>query len=228
MMKKIQFMFVLLILQFAWSHAVADPDALKKAIQEACLGKTVDKAKCLAVEDGAVVFRTQKPPYHYLLVPINHIAGIESPEFWQNDYPSWFTKAWKLRHLSAPWMGTNKTNSDVAIALNSKLRRTQDQLHIHMNCVRPEVIDVLKDVPQHWTTVVLQNRDYQAIKLPGANLPDSLNTKLLNLFPDIATKFDRQTLFAVQIGENVVFLRGEYDPKDQYSGCAQDLMQNCS
>jgi CDP-diacylglycerol pyrophosphatase len=77
---------------------------------------------------------------HYLLIPMARRIGIESPELLQDEEPDYFGDAWNARDRVIAASGREQVPSDeLGLAINSRWGRTQDQLHIHIDFVRPEV-----------------------------------------------------------------------------------------
>ncbi len=73
----------------------------------------------------------------------------------------------------------------VAIAINSEWRRSQQQLHLHIDCLAKNVADALADsapsLDETWRamTVALNGRKYLARRLSSADLADAEPLKLL-------------------------------------------------
>ncbi|WHU48283.1 CDP-diacylglycerol diphosphatase [Gordonia sp. L191] len=65
-----------------------------------------------------------------LLMPTNRISGIEC-SYLRHDPPNWWAGAWREAVANIP----AKPSSPLALGVNSKDRRGQDQLHIHLSQV---------------------------------------------------------------------------------------------
>lgn len=65
-----------------------------------------------------------------LLMPTNRISGIEC-SYLRHDPPNWWSGAWREAVANIP----AKPSSPLALGVNSKDRRGQDQLHIHLSQV---------------------------------------------------------------------------------------------
>lgn len=76
---------------------------------------------------------------HVLTIPTRRIVGVESPELLTSPQPNYWQAAWDARTRLDRDLGRPLDRSDVALALNSALGRSQDQFHIHTACVRAEV-----------------------------------------------------------------------------------------
>jgi CDP-diacylglycerol pyrophosphatase len=51
------------------------------------------------------------------------------------DAPNYFALAWDARHWLDSSDGTAPPDDRVALAVNSRMARSQDQLHVHIGCV---------------------------------------------------------------------------------------------
>ncbi len=116
---------------------------------------------CLAVdqsgdtEDGFVVIR---PPFgrsEVLLVPTAPIAGIESPALLAANAPPFFQDAWNARHFVVSALPRDPGWSSLGMAVNSRPSRSQDRLHIHVDCLQPSVMAELSrfgpKIGERWT-----------------------------------------------------------------------------
>jgi CDP-diacylglycerol pyrophosphatase len=93
---------------------------------------------------GEAVLKDRCGATHYLLIPTARRIGIESPELLRDDEPDYFGDAWVARDRVIAASGRSDVRSDeVGLAINSRWGRTQDQLHIHTDFVRPEVRDAI-------------------------------------------------------------------------------------
>jgi CDP-diacylglycerol pyrophosphatase len=69
------------------------------------------------------------------------MSGIESPDLLAPDAPNYWRVAWEARTYVARQAGTALSREAIGMAINSANARSQDQLHIHIDCVRPDVRD---------------------------------------------------------------------------------------
>jgi CDP-diacylglycerol pyrophosphatase len=80
----------------------------------------------------------------HLAIPTRQISGIESPDLLKDDAPDVWGAAWAARGLvSARLGGLLMPRETISIAVNSSLNRSQDQLHLHIDCVAPDVAAAL-------------------------------------------------------------------------------------
>jgi CDP-diacylglycerol pyrophosphatase len=85
---------------------------------------------------GSVVLR---PPLSddMILAPTRRIVGVEDPFLQSTGAPNYFDAAWRARSFLKGADGQAPERDAVAVAVNSAVVRDQDQLHIHVGCLRP-------------------------------------------------------------------------------------------
>jgi CDP-diacylglycerol pyrophosphatase len=168
----------------------AHPNALWHIIHGLCLRDmrvSGDPAPCVRVDlkDGYVVIKDVEHPTQYLLVPSERVSGIESPALLAPKSPNYWLAAWTQRSLLEKQLGRPIPREDIGLAINSVTGRTQNQLHIHIDCVRPEVQQALAaQAPRlgaRWTSVRLGagHRRYRARWMKDADLATTDPFKLL-------------------------------------------------
>ena len=131
------------------------------------------------LERGYAVLRAPFERLHVIITPTVRTIGIEDARLLAPDAPNYFAEAWAARRFVADDLVQKPGRSDVALAINSKPGRSQDQLHIHVACVRPDVKRSLAALaatlqPGRFTGVrVLPKAPrYMAMPLAGADLAD--------------------------------------------------------
>jgi len=137
-----------LCLLTASGSALADRDALWKIIDAGCVpGSATGQMPppCTRVEMpagrdlGWAVMKDRRGVLQYLLLPTARISGVESPELLRADTPNFFAQAWQARDLLDQLNGSPLPRDAVSLTLNPVRRRSQDQFHIHISCIRPEL-----------------------------------------------------------------------------------------
>jgi CDP-diacylglycerol pyrophosphatase len=136
----------------AWTGALgvadADPNALWDIVSQQCVPDEQqhgDPAPCAAVDlgtgvdHGTAVLKDLVGPTQFLLIPTARVTGIESPELLAPDAPNYFAAAWRARTFVDERAGWMVPRDWISLAINSEAARTQDQLHIHVDCVRRDV-----------------------------------------------------------------------------------------
>lgn len=140
-----------LILAVGPIHA-ASRSALGLAVNGCVLSKQMFGATfpCLAVdlsqgvERGHAIVRPPISSTEILVVPTAHISGIESPALQRADAPGFFQAGWSERPLVVDALGRDPGWDAIGMAVNSRPDRSQDRLHIHVDCLRPSVQEALQ------------------------------------------------------------------------------------
>lgn len=113
-------------------------------------------------ERGWALLKDLRGPAQFLLIPTARITGIEDPRLLARGAPNYWQAAWQERDKVAARAGLPAASERIGLAVNSALGRTQDQLHIHIDCLRPATIVALRTAPAspHWSPVVIAGRAY--------------------------------------------------------------------
>lgn len=223
--------------------ARADSDVLWKIVHDQCVPReqqTGDPAPCALVDlgdggdPGYVVLKDIVGPLQFLVIPTKRIAGIESPEVLEPGATNYFAAAWRARSFVEERAGRALPRDWVSLAVNSDLARTQDQLHIHIDCLRADVHEALdlhaSEIGPAWTPfpVPLAGESYSAIAVTGDDL-DAVNpfALLAGATADLAA----HTLVVVgAVGVDgragFVILAGRADPASGDLGSGEDLQDH--
>ncbi len=104
---------------------------------------------CLAVnlsegiDRGSVVLRPPFGPQDTILAPTRKVVGVEDPWLQSPTAPNYFATALRARAFIKKPDGSAPRLDEVALAVNSRFTRTQDQLHIHIGCASARVREAL-------------------------------------------------------------------------------------
>ncbi len=157
-----------------------DPDALWKIVHGRCVPDQQqhgDPAPCVAValeageQRGYAVLKDRNGPYQFLLIATGPVSGVESPALLAADAPPYFAAAWRARSFVEQAIHRSLPREEVGLAINSRYGRSQNQLHIHIDCLRPAVRDALHahlgEIGAQWATldVPLEGRRYRAMRI---------------------------------------------------------------
>lgn len=133
------------------------------------------------VERGFAVLRAPFRQTHVVTMPAVRISGIEDPRLRVPGSPNYFADAWAARRFVQTELKRPVTAGDFGLAVNSRLTRSQDQLHIHVDCVRASVMRVLEgDLPLFPADVwqaggyVFHGQSYWVRRIRGSSL-DGIN-----------------------------------------------------
>ena len=193
------------------------PNALWHIVHDLCvtdMKASGSPAPCAAVshKGGYAVLKDPQGKTQYLLVPTARVTGIESPELMARGSPNYWQAAWSSRRLIEGRVGQAIPRQDLGLAVNSIPGRTQNQLHIHIDCVRRDVRDTLAahapEIGLRWAPLpfTLLGDHYQARWVKGAELGANDPFKLL-ASADLAARRDmgQETLVVLgAVGRNGV------------------------
>src|SRR5690349_9295382 len=129
-------------------RAVADPNALWTIVDGQCAPDERshdDPAPCALVDldGGYAVLKDLVGDTQFLVIPTARVTGIESPQILAADAPNYLADAWRARSFVEQRAGRALPRDWMSLSVNSPAARSQDQLHIHVDCVRADVRQAL-------------------------------------------------------------------------------------
>jgi CDP-diacylglycerol pyrophosphatase len=194
---------------FAAAASCANRDALREIVQGQCLPHWHEQhsaAPCLevhldaAADSGYAVLADRKGGAHFLLIPTPTISGIESPALEAPGAPSYFQAAWRAHERLDGVIGRPVPARLVGLAVNPLHARGQDQLHIHIECLRPDVYETLTRQAAHfspsWSPLPLGGASYW-VRSISANLDADEPFRLLASQPPEAGRSMRDYTLVV-------------------------------
>ena len=113
---------------------------------------------------GYAVLKDQTGKAQHLLMPTAKITGIEDSQLLQPDAANYFVEAWQERHFVSDRLGHPVDDRHLSVAVNSMYGRSQDQLHLHIDCVDETVSAALRKTnsgPRLGKAVRLKGRLYR-------------------------------------------------------------------
>lgn len=141
------------LLLAAPAAAAPDParDVLWMALKTCVLAKRVANRTfpCLTVDlgdkdrPGSAVLRAPGEPTHIVVMPTDTVIGLEAPVLRGARGVAYWRAALTARHFVSDELKGRVPEGEVALAVNSARGRSQDQLHIHLDCLRPKVVEAL-------------------------------------------------------------------------------------
>jgi CDP-diacylglycerol pyrophosphatase len=172
-------------------------DALRRIVQEQCVvnwSQHQEPAPCERVyladshtgNSGYAVLADRKGGAHYLLIPTQTMAGIESRELLDPDAPNYFAEAWHARDLITQYVGHNVARTAIGLAVN-------------IECLRQDIVDSLRAaagrLSETWTPVSVAGSTYDGLRIIGEGLDGSNPFELLAaLKPDVRRHMGDYTL----------------------------------
>ncbi len=155
---------------------------------------------------GYALLRDPQAKTEVLLVPTTRLIGIESPELQTPGGLNYWQAAWDARRLIEDRVGRQAVREDIGLAINSAFGRSQDQLHIHVDCVLPEVkaaLEMRADEIRRFVGALgfaLAGKYYRALRLDGESPGERDPFKLLAQgSPKARADMARQTLAVVGV-----------------------------
>lgn len=198
---------------------------------------------CLSVDhqDGVVVLPDPKRPTQVLVTPTIHVSGIESRQLLNPSAPNYWRAAWSARTWVSRRARRTIRDNNVGLAVNSMFGRTQDELHIHLDCLRPSVRRVidhhLAAVVESWAELPLplvRGHRYRARWLPLDALITTNPFQLLAADPEALSDRSAWTLVMLAAqrpsGERgFVLLSHKADPGIRDLAAGEELLDHrCS
>jgi CDP-diacylglycerol pyrophosphatase len=187
-------------------------DGLYRAMR-ACLADP-EGPSCTFVDPGLgfVVIKDDDPakPAAWLLVPSTDVTGIEDPAVFQAPVALFWQIGWEAGRDLVPAF-----RDGLGLAINSKAGRSQNLLHIHISCLRPDVRAAIAaaDIGPDWADapfLPLAGQTFNARRVPRLEPSPFL---LLRDLPGAAEEMANQSLAVVgHPGGGYVLLTDSTEP----------------
>lgn len=156
-------------------------DVLWVALQGCVLAKKAAGRSfpCLSVDlgdgtrPGTAVLRAPGQPTHTVVMPTDNVSGIEAPVLQGPRGGAYWRAALEARHFVSDALQGRLPVAAVGLEVNSVGGRSQDQLHIHLDCMHRGVMAALKAhgaaVGESWGPfpVPLEEEQYLALRVPA-------------------------------------------------------------
>lgn len=180
-------------------------DALWFVVHNACVADQRQfgiPSPCTKVDlaSGYAIVRHPTDPTHFLLIPTTRVTGIEDPALLSPDTPNYWSKAWRARQYVEERAGRVLERDDLSLAVNSVQGRSQDQLHIHIDCIKPAVEAALRThaaaIGPSWAPFpkALAGNFYLAKRINSSDLDGVNPLRLLAALPQARSAMGEQTL----------------------------------
>ncbi len=125
-------------------------------------------------ENGEAILKDRIGETQFLLIPTRRLAGIEDPLIGTAVLPNYWRGAWAARRLVSQLARKELPRDAIGMAINSAMARSQDQLHIHIDCIRPDVRETLSartgEIGPQWAALAagLAGHNYRARWIDGS------------------------------------------------------------
>ncbi len=181
---------LLILVAATASPASADPNALWRIVHEQCVPHWEafhSPLPCVSVDEvrGYAILKDIVGATQFLLIPTAQVTGIEDPAVLAPDAPNYFSEAWEARGNVEALAKRALPREDVSLAINSVAGRTQNQLHIHIDCLSPEVAAALAvhgaEIGESWAPfpVRLAGHEYRTMRVETLDRPGADPFELL-------------------------------------------------
>ena len=133
---------------------------------------------CVDVDaaDGVALLKDLHGVAQELAIPTKRITGIEDPPVLAPGAPNYFAYAWRERVEVEKLLKHPLSRESIGISINSSYSRSQDQFHLHIDCMDKGVAAALNnyvgalDETFRRMTVPLNGRVYWARRIDGEDL----------------------------------------------------------
>jgi CDP-diacylglycerol pyrophosphatase len=183
-------------------------NALWDIVSRQCVPNELQQKKpepCLKVdlERKYVSLKDTKGPVHDLIIPTYKLTGIEAPELSRGTAPPFFAFAWSERGSLRTALGGPIKDEYLSLAINSQYGRSQNQLHIHLACLRQDLSQAFEaeaaNVGFEWTPLRqrIGGRAYLARRLSGNDLTKEDPFRLLGEY--VASRQDKAAAYGLAL-----------------------------
>jgi CDP-diacylglycerol pyrophosphatase len=220
----------------------SDPNTLwqivgGKCVQDEEQNHSPRPCEMVDLADGYAVLKDIEGNTQFLLIPTTRVSGIESPQMLAPDAPNYWQAAWQARRYVDERAHRELPRDAIGLAINSVDGRTQNQLHIHVDCMRLDVIAALRAhagaIGSQWAKfpVPLVDHDYLAIRLEQTELT-GLNPFVLLADGVPGARGDMGYFTLVVVGDTYhgkdgfVLLAGRANPATRNWGSGEELQDH--
>ncbi|HXA24513.1 MAG TPA: CDP-diacylglycerol diphosphatase [Acetobacteraceae bacterium] len=235
-------LFGALALSAAPRPASADANALWHIVSEQCVAdqkQNHSPVPCAEVNlaGGYAVLKDLIGNTQFLLIPTTRMSGIESADVLSPSAPNYWADAWQARSFVEDRVRRHLPRDMIGLAINSISGRTQNQLHIHIDCIRLDVHAALREhaaaIGTHWSRfpVPLVGHDYMAMRVEQAEL-GAINPFVLLADGVAGARSDMAHETLVVIGDSFqgkdgfVLLAGHATPATGNWGAGEQLLDH--
>ncbi|WP_322011374.1 CDP-diacylglycerol diphosphatase [Paraburkholderia sp. J12] len=159
-----------------------DSNGLWKVVGGQCVPNQRDQgtpAPCTTVDfqKRYAVLKDIAGRAQYLLIPTDRVSGIESPDILYGGAPEYWVGAWDAGHYVDAKLGTRLAANQLGLEINSSTQRSQNQLHIHVDCMRTDITEALAphraDAPGQWSPATLDGKRYRVMRVTSLSDKDN-------------------------------------------------------
>ncbi|CAG4888373.1 CDP-diacylglycerol diphosphatase [Paraburkholderia saeva] len=218
--------------------AAADPNALWHIVDGQCVMSMQSSGTpgfCTRVDLKAhyAILKDINGASQYLLIPTERVMGIESPQILADDAPPYWSEAWGARTYVQKAVRQDLGDEQLGLEINSPYRRSQSQLHIHIDCMRNDVIEKLArhrgNTPGKWHWDTIDGNRYRVMRVTSIEGADDPFRVVARELPK-GTTMASQTILVTGAGASAasdgwLIVNSSLD-LDDGSGSAEPLMDH--
>lgn len=162
--------------------AAVDSNALWKIVDVRCVPSqqaTGTPGQCTVVnlDKRYAILKDIVGRSQHLLIPTDRVTGIESPFILAPNAPDYWDDAWTSRLYVEKSVKRTLPDNQLGLEINSQFRRSQNQLHIHIDCMQGKISDALarhaKDTPGEWHWDTLDGQRYRIMRVTSLTQADN-------------------------------------------------------
>lgn len=149
-------------------------DGLWRNVQQRCLVSTAAHPDCAQVDQsrGLVLYKDAIGKSHYLVIPARTVTGVDDAKAWDGAGANPWAFGWAARGIVGQSLGKAVPDDMLGLAINSRTSRSQDQLHIHLDCIstaaRALVNGAAGPIGTGWTALRLDGKPVRAMFVPAS------------------------------------------------------------
>jgi CDP-diacylglycerol pyrophosphatase len=219
--------------QILWGivHGQCVPDQLQHASPAPCA--KVDLAAGEA--RGYAVLKDRAGVAQQLVMPTALIPGVEDPRLLASSARNYFAEAWAARTYVEARLGRRVPRTMMSVAVNSQYGRSQDLLHLHVDCLSAAARDTLAAAAprigrRFSAPITIDGHPYRIRRLDGETLSASPFRLLASEIPGARRQMAAWTLAVVGADfagrPGFWLLAGHADPEHGEPGAAEFLQDH--
>jgi len=164
-------------LPLLFAPAFADSDVLWKIVHDKCVVQT---APCLSVNaaEHYAMLKDLRGVAQVLLIPTDKITGMESAVLLDPATHNYFADAWAEQGDVDARLPHALPRDGLSLAVNAQQARSQNQLHIHVDCLSADARAALKTdadkIGTDWAPLpdTIAGHKFTAVRVKGETLGD--------------------------------------------------------
>ena len=188
--------------------AADDPNALWRIVHEQCAVHSEQfgtPLPCAAIDEsrGYAILKDRNGASQFLLIATARVSGMEDPALLAPNAPNYWQAAWEHRNLVEAMLSHALAPDALSLAINSSEHRTQNQFHIHIDCVSHAVRAALATngaaIHDTWGPfpVPLAGHPYRAMRVLTLTRPGASPMQLLAQLIDPQSDMRSESLVVV-------------------------------